>query len=114
MNFYRNKYKNVKVEYNGMKFDSKKEFQRFIQLEALERQGKIENLERQKRFLICEKVNGLKGSRARFYIADFVYVENGKKIIEDVKSLITKQNPVYTLKKQLVQVRYKDYEFRET
>ena len=107
------KYRNVKCLYSGIKFDSKKEAARYAELAMLERAGKISGLERQVRFEICPKVPGLKGSRARHYVADFVYCEGGKKIIEDVKSWITKKNPVYTLKKQLVQVRFPDYEFRE-
>ena len=107
------KYRNVKCVFSGIKFDSKKEAARYAELAMLERAGRISGLERQVRFEVCQKVPGLKGSRARYYVADFVYDEDGKKIIEDVKSLITKKNPVYTLKKQLVQVKFPEYEFRE-
>lgn len=45
------------------------------------------------------------------YIADFVYVENGRKIIEDTKGMRTKD---YIIKRKLVQWMYGDeYEFRE-
>lgn len=107
------KYRNIKCVFSGIKFDSKKEAARYAELAMLERAGRISGLERQVRFEVCPKVPGLKGSRARHYVADFVYCEGGKKIIEDVKSLITKKNPVYTLKKQLVQVNFPEYEFRE-
>lgn len=107
------KYRNIKCVFSGIKFDSKKEAARYAELAMLERVGRISGLERQVRFEVCPKVPGLKGSRARYYVADFVYDEDGKKIIEDVKSLITKKNPVYTLKKQLVQVKFPEYEFRE-
>lgn len=107
------KYRNIKCVFSGIKFDSKKEAARYAELAMLERAGRISGLERQVRFEVCPKVPGLKGSRARYYVADFVYDEDGKKIIEDVKSLITKKNPVYTLKKQLVQVKFPEYEFRE-
>lgn len=107
------KYRNVKCVFSGIKFDSKKEAARYAELAMLERAGRISGLERQVRFEVCPKVPGLKGSRARYYVADFVYAEDGKKVIEDVKSLITKKNPVYTLKKQLVQVKFPEYEFRE-
>jgi hypothetical protein len=36
------------------------------------------------------------------YISDFVYLENGQKIVEDVKSEYTRKLPVYRLKKKLV------------
>lgn len=107
------KYRNIKCVFSGIKFDSKKEAARYAELAMLERAGRISGLERQVRFEVCPKVAGLKGSRARYYVADFVYAEDGKKVIEDVKSLITKKNPVYTLKKQLVQVKFTEYEFRE-
>ena len=107
------KYRNIKCVFSGIKFDSKKEAARYAELAMLERVGRISGLERQVRFEVCPKVAGLKGSRARYYVADFVYAEDGKKVIEDVKSLITKKNPVYTLKKQLVQVKFPEYEFRE-
>lgn len=107
------KYRNIKCVFSGIKFDSKKEAARYAELAMLERAGRISGLERQVRFEVCPKVAGLKGSRARYYVADFVYDEDGKKVIEDVKSLITKKNPVYTLKKQLVQVKFPEYEFRE-
>lgn len=107
------KYRNVKCLFDGIKFDSKKEAARYAELAMLERAGKISGLERQVRFEICPKVPGLKGSRARCYVADFVYTDGRKKVIEDVKSWITRKNPVYTLKKQLVQVKFPEYEFRE-
>ena len=36
------------------------------------------------------------------YIADFTYKKDGKLIVEDVKSEITKKNPVYVMKKKLM------------
>lgn len=107
------KYRNIKCVFSGIKFDSKKEAARYAELAMLERVGRISGLERQVRFEVCPKVPGLKGSRARHYVADFVYTEGGKKVIEDVKSWVTRKNPVYTLKKQLVQVKFPEYEFRE-
>ncbi|WP_308687278.1 DUF1064 domain-containing protein [uncultured Treponema sp.] len=107
------KYRNIKCIFSGIKFDSKKEAARYAELAMLERAGRISGLERQVRFEVCPKVPGLKGSRSRHYVADFVYTEGGKKVIEDVKSWITKKNPVYKLKKQLVQVNFPEYEFRE-
>lgn len=105
------KYNNQKIEFDGMKFDSKKEYTRFNELMMMQRAGIIDELRRQVSFEIVPK-NGTE--RAAYYVADFVYKEGGKKIIEDVKSQITKQNPVYVLKRKLVKNIYKDYEFRET
>ena len=107
-----NKYHNVKTVVNGIKFDSRKEAERYNELKMLERCGVISNLELQKKFEICPKKYANK--RARYYVADFVYVENGQKVIEDTKSFITKKNAVYSLKKALVQVNYPEYLFRES
>ena len=95
-----------------MVFDSKKEAGRFQELKLLERGGVISDLKTQVRFLICPKEGGNK--RARYYVADFVYTEGGKTIIEDVKSEITRKNAVYSLKKALVQWQYPEYIFRES
>ena len=108
--FY-NKYHNKKTVIDGMVFDSKKEANRFLELKMLEKAGVISNLQLQVRFEICPK--RYENKRARYYIADFVYDENNKKICEDVKSSITKANPVYSLKKALFLANYPDYDFRE-
>ena len=106
-----NKYRNKKTTVDGIVFDSKKEALRYCELRMLEKSGLISGLELQMRFEICPKKYGNK--RARFYVADFVYTEGSKLVIEDVKSPITRKNPVYSLKKALVQVHYPEYEFRE-
>ena len=107
-----NKYNAVKTTVDGVTFDSKKEASRYCELKLLERAGQVHCLELQVRYEICPKVNSL---RARYYVADFTYWENGQKVVEDVKSPITRKNPVYTLKKQLFLLHYgKTVEFRET
>lgn len=108
-----NKYHNVKTVMHGIVFDSQIEANRYFDLLMLQKAGSIQDLQRQVPFVICPKVPGVKGSKDRKYIADFVYLENGKKVIEDVKSSITKMNATYRLKKQLVQFQYPEYEFRE-
>ena len=108
----KNKYGNRKTTVEGITFDSAKEANRYRELKMLEISGLISDLKIQQRFEIVPKAGGNK--RARFYIADFTYFEGGKKIIEDVKSEITRKNPVYTLKKALVQWQYPDWIFRES
>lgn len=106
-----NKYHNVKTVVGNVVFDSKKEASRYFELAMLEKSGIIKNLERQKRFEVVPK-NG--DERAVFYVADFCYIEqSGKLIAEDVKSAITRKNPVYIIKRKLFKIRYKEYEFRE-
>ena len=107
------KYRNVKTVVDGQTFDSKKEAKRYAELATLEKAGEIKGLLTQQKFLIVPKAN--KVNRARYYVADFVYTtKDGRRIIEDVKSPITKKNPVYSLKKALVLWQYPDYDFLET
>lgn len=107
-----NKYHNQKCYFGGVKFDSKKESNRYSELLILEKAGEIKNLERQKRFLIIPKS---KTERAAYYVADFVYQnKDGAKVIEDVKSYITKKNPAYILKRKLIKNLYPDYNFIES
>jgi hypothetical protein len=44
------KYRNIKIEVDGIKFDSKAEYTRFKELELFERLGEISNIERQVKF----------------------------------------------------------------
>ena len=101
----KSKFKNKKVELDGLTFDSKKEARRYNELKLLERVGYISGLELQKSFVLAESVKFENEPRAKpavRYVADFVYIENGKMIVEDVKSSATKSLPVYRLKKHLM------------
>lgn len=96
------KYKNKKVEtaVDG-KFDSQKEYKRWKKLKELEAEGKITHLEKQVRFDMF--VNGFKVCA---YIADFSYMQDGKQVVEDVKSDFTRKDPVYRLKNKLMWAVY--------
>lgn len=92
---------NVKVTVDGIEFDSKKEAQRYCELQLLERAGKITELELQKEFLLIPSQYetfpryGKTGIRLRdgercverscVYVADFAYKQDGQQIVEDVK-----------------------------
>jgi len=109
------KFGNRPVEIDGVRFDSGKEARRYNELKLLERAGQIKNLELQPRFLLQEafKHNG-ETHRKIEYVADFRYIEDGKQVVEDVKSVITKKHPVYALKKKLLFKKYPDISFLET
>jgi len=92
----RSKYRNKKVTANGVTYDSTKEKLRHDELLLLERARVITELQRQVKFELVPKQDGL---RAVTYIADFVYTENGKRIVEDVKGYHT---DVYKIKKKLM------------
>ena len=53
----KNKYHNTKVIYNGIKFDSKKERDRYITLNQLEKAGIIKELELQPKFLLLDTIH---------------------------------------------------------
>lgn len=107
--FKANKYGNKK--YFG--YDSKAEARRGAELEALERAGKICNLEKQKKYVLIPaqrepdkigarggKIRGKVIEREVAYYADFVYVnEYGETIVEDVKGMAT---PEYIIKRKLM------------
>ena len=104
----RAKYHNRKTVVNGITFDSAKESRRYQELCLLQRAGQIEGLERQVRF---ELVPRLRDERSVSYIADFVFKEDDKLIIEDCKGVRTKD---YIIKRKLLKWRYPEYDFRET
>ena len=107
------KYHSKKVIIDGIKFDSKKEGDRYIQLKILEKAKLIKDLELQKSFELQPtfRKNG-KTYRKIVYIADFYYFDNhlGKYIVEDVKGYKTKE---YALKKKMFEYVYKDLELIE-
>ena len=108
-----NKYKSHKTNANGVIFDSKKEYNRYIELTLLSRSGAIKGLKRQVKFelipaqyepdIINPRGKVKKGKlieRAVSYIADFVYTdENGKTVVEDTKGFRTKD---YIIKRKLL------------
>lgn len=96
----KSKYHAKKTVVDGIKFDSKKEAKRYLELKAMEKVGSIKNLQLQVPFILIEKS---KYGRSIKYVADFVYNRNGSKVVEDVKGVKT---PVYKLKKRLMAEKY--------
>lgn len=111
------KYGNKKITVDGMTFDSKREYKRYCELKLLERGGYISDLKFQQKFVLIpeqredstevyqkgknkgklkpEKVIEKECS----YIADFVYTEDGKTVVEDTKGFRTKD---YIIKRKLM------------
>ena len=97
-----NKYHNKKIAYAGEMFDSRKELNRYIELLLLQKAGKISGLRRQVKFELIPAIRdaqGMPAERACCYIADYVYTENGKTVVEDVKGIRT---DVYKIKRKLM------------
>jgi hypothetical protein len=97
----RSKFLNVRTEIDGLKFDSKKEAARWLELELLQKAGKISNLKRQVPFEL--NVNGIKIGKL---VLDFTYTENGKTVYEDVKSKPT-MTPIFKWKAKHFKAQYK-------
>lgn len=108
-----NKYSNKKVILDDIKFDSKAERNRYMELKILEEAGLIKDIELQKEFILQPsfKKNG-KTYRKISYKADFYYFDNhlGKYIVEDVKGFKT---DVYKLKKKMFEYNYPELELVE-
>lgn len=98
------KYNNQKIRVGGELFDSKREYNRWCELRLLERSGIICNLQRQVKFrLIDSQKTPERTERPCDYIADFVYYENGKLVVEDCKGMRT---DVYKIKRKLMLEKY--------
>ena len=110
------KYGNIKTTTSdGITHASIKEANRWCELKLLERTGKIIDLQRQVKFTLIPEQreyefedvlkanrklsNGKLVERGCYYVADFVYHENGKFVVEDVKGKRTKD---YIIKRKLM------------
>lgn len=99
-----NKYGTVKTKVNGIVFDSMMEAKRYKQLMMLEKAGEIQNLLLQPKFPLVDgfKYNGKK-IRGIDYVADFIYEEDDKVVVEDVKGLKTQ---AYIIKSKMFIKKY--------
>lgn len=118
------KYHSKKVSIQGEVFDSKKEARRFLELQMLEKAGRISGLQRQKKFVLVPaqyepETTGPRGGRIKgkllerevAYYADFVYFDEEEKdfVIEDTKGVRT---PEYIIKRKLM-LWLNGYQIRE-
>lgn len=123
------KYNSMKTVYGGITFDSKKEARRYWELQQLQRAGLISGLKLQVPFELLPaqyeessdvyKRGPKKGQpkqgrcieQSIVYVADFVYTEHGRQIVEDAKGMRTKD---FIIKRKLFRWKFgKEYEFRE-
>ena len=107
------KYRSKKIKAaDGFVYDSKKEYRRYCQLKLLEKSGLISDLQRQVKFVLipAQREPNTIGKRGGIikgkviekecsYYADFVYFENGNKIVEDTKGIRTAD---YIIKRKLM------------
>lgn len=103
------KYRNVKVirvvDGETVKFPSKREARRFDELYLQYKGGAIQDLRLQQDFTLVEGYTRPNGKRVRpmVYKADFVYLRNGKRIVEDAKG---KRTEKYLMKRKLMLEKY--------
>lgn len=114
------KYHSKKVEYDGIEFASQREAVRYAELRLLEKGGHIKDLQMQVRFELIPaqyeivetgeyyKRGSKKGQpktkqvcveKSVGYKADFVYQQDGKKVVEDAKGMRTTD---YIIKRKLM------------
>lgn len=97
----KSKYHAKPVTVDGIRFDSKREAERWQQLLLLYRTGEISNLRRQVPYVLIPKSDY---GRDIVYRADFVYVDkSGIEVVEDAKGFKT---DIYRLKKRLMAEKY--------
>ena len=111
-----NKYGNTPTYYDNIRFDSKKEANRYAELKLLLRAGEIMMLILQPKYVLIHSFI-YRGKRigAMTYSADFEYVDksNMQTIVEDAKSVSTRKNEAYKMRKKLFMREYPGLEFRE-
>ena len=105
------RYGNVnKIVHDGIKFDSKREYLRYMDLKLLVRAGEISELKVHPKYPIT--IAGVeiriyskryhKNGRHLTYEADFSYWRYGKPVIEDVKMASGHRTEVYKIKRALM------------
>ncbi|OAE52862.1 hypothetical protein A7J71_18000 [Achromobacter insolitus] len=99
------KYRNKKTVLDGIKFDSKREADRYAMLRLLERSGQIRDLSLQPKFTLIDSQRRADGKAERpvIYIADFMYFEGDACVVEDAKGMKT---PDYVIKRKLMLSRH--------
>lgn len=97
----KNKFNAKRVQYRGMNFDSKGEFNRYLFLKSCEERGEIKNLQRQVPYKMT-----VNGALICTYKADHVYtLPCGKEVIEDFKGM--PPQPIFKLKMKLLKALHK-------
>lgn len=105
----KSKYGNRKVILDGMTFDSGKEASRYVQLREMAVRQEIATLSRQVKYTLQEATVDSEGKRQRAitYSADFVYEQDGKVVIEDVKSVATAKSESFRLRWRMLLAKFR-------
>ncbi len=118
----RAKYGNKRLTIDGVTWDSKREYQRWLVLRQAEKDGLISDLERQPKFelvpaikekyvkhlktkdKVCERTAQLPIT----YTADFRYIKDGATVVEDVKASphMAALDPKFLIKEKLFRWKF--------
>ena len=92
------------VRVGSERFDSQAEADRYMELLVMQKAGLIRDLECHPRYdlIPAQKVPGQKSFRAHGYTADFRYIRDGEEIVEDVKSVRTREERDYIINRKLM------------
>ena len=99
------KYRAKKQVVDGITFASRAEARRYGELKILQQAGKVSDLQMQVPFVLAPAVlirGANRKSPALRYVADFVFVRDGARVIEDVKGALTQ---AYRIKRHLMAVQ---------
>ena len=110
------KFRNKKMITAEGVFDSKFEYEYWLELKEREKRGEISNLQRQVSFELIPRQSAMVEVQLKtktklkevfyehpvFYIADFVYTENGEQVIADTKGAKTAD---YIIKRKLMRLQ---------
>lgn len=110
----RNKHNARAVRIDGLRFDSQREAARYGELRLLESAGEIRDLVIHPRYVLQERFKDAhsgKWIRQVTYTPDFAYVENGRKVVEDVKGPST-MTDAFSVRRRWFQKQNPDVEFR--
>ena len=107
----RNKYGAKKTQVGDIKFDSKKEANRWMELQLLERAGEISDLRRQVKVELIGQYRPIytRTGRKMKITFDFSYIEDGVLTYEDTKGMPTRDYEV-----RVAVARAMGLEIRET
>jgi hypothetical protein len=115
------RYNHTTVEVDGLKFDSRKEYDRYMFLKHEAEAGKISNLRTQVKFELIPKVteeyvehlktkDKIKTRTLQLPItwtADFCYIKDGEEVVEDVKGSKFTLSDRFLIKEKLFFWKYR-------
>lgn len=104
--------RNVKTVIDGIKFDSKKEAERYCELKILKRIGEIKDFTLQPCYLLvkAQKKNGVQFNKLEYFADFLVTYPDGHEEIEDVKG---RRTQTYIDKRKMFESLYPHLTIKE-